>query len=99
MADVERLIAVLHRLVDAGHTVVVIEHDLDLWAEADWILDLGPEGGEGGGRLVAMNTPEELAQRTDVSHTARILAPFLKARAPQVPSLAPSLAPSLGGPD
>jgi excinuclease ABC subunit A len=95
MADVERLIAVLHRLVDAGHTVVVIEHDLDLWAEADWILDLGPEGGEGGGRLVAMNTPEELAQRTDVSHTARILAPFLKARAPQVPSLAPSL----GGPD
>ncbi|NBW45985.1 MAG: excinuclease ABC subunit A, partial [Betaproteobacteria bacterium] len=95
MADVERLIAVLHRLVDAGHTVVVIEHDLDLWAEADWILDLGPEGGEGGGRLVAMNTPEELAQRTDVSHTARILAPFLKARAPQVPSLATSL----GGPD
>ena len=83
MADVERLIGVLHRLVDAGHTVIVIEHDLDLWAEADWILDLGPEGGEGGGRMVAMNTPEALAERTDVSHTARILAPFLKARAPQ----------------
>ncbi len=95
MADVERLIAVLHRLVDAGHTVVVIEHDLDLWAEADWILDLGPEGGEGGGRMVVMNTPEELALRTDVSHTARILAPFLKARAPR----APSQAPALVGPD
>jgi excinuclease ABC subunit A len=95
MADVERLIAVLHRLVDAGHTVVVIEHDLDLWAEADWILDLGPEGGEGGGRMVVMNTPEELALRTDVSHTARVLAPFLKARAPQVQLPAPSLAPSL----
>jgi excinuclease ABC subunit A len=95
MADVERLIAVLHRLVDAGHTVVVIEHDLDLWAEADWILDLGPEGGEGGGRMVVMNTPEELALRTDVSHTARILAPFLKARAPQGPSQAPALV----GPD
>jgi excinuclease ABC subunit A len=95
MADVERLIAVLHRLVDAGHTVVVIEHDLDLWAEADWILDLGPEGGEGGGRMVVMNTPEELVLRTDVSHTARILAPFLKARAPQGPSQAPALV----GPD
>jgi len=95
MADVERLIAVLHRLVDAGHTVVVIEHDLDLWAEADWILDLGPEGGEGGGRMVVMNTPEELVLRTDVSHTARILAPFLKARAPQGQLFAPSLAPSL----
>ncbi|HWS76227.1 MAG TPA: excinuclease ABC subunit A, partial [Quisquiliibacterium sp.] len=57
MADVERLIRVLHRLVDAGNTLVVVEHNLDIWAEADWILDLGPEGGAGGGRIVAAGTP------------------------------------------
>lgn len=74
-ADVEKLIHVLHRLVDAGHTVLVIEHNLDMIAEADWILDLGPEGGEGGGRLVAEGSPEHLATQT--SHTGRILAEFL----------------------
>jgi excinuclease ABC subunit A len=83
MADVERLIQVLHRLVDAGHTVVVIEHDLDLWAEADWIIDLGPEGGAAGGRIVAMATPEALITQAADSHTAQFLGPFLKSRAPQ----------------
>ena len=59
MADVEKLIRVLHRLVDAGNTVVVIEHNLDVIAEADWIIDLGPEGGDAGGRIVAQGTPEK----------------------------------------
>src|SRR6185437_6522287 len=58
MADVEKLIHVLHRLVDAGNTVVVIEHNLDVIAEADWLIDMGPEGGDGGGRLVAQGAPE-----------------------------------------
>jgi len=61
VADVERLNRVLHRLVDAGHSVVVIEHNLDLISEADWILDLGPEGWDGGGRIVAKGTPRQLA--------------------------------------
>ena len=64
MADVDKLIRVLHRLVDGGNTVVVIEHNLDVIAEADWIFDLGPEGGAGGGRIVAQCTPEDLANKT-----------------------------------
>jgi excinuclease ABC subunit A len=80
MADVEKLVRVLHRLVDAGNTVVVIEHNLDVIAEADWIIDLGPEGGDAGGRIVAMAPPEEVAKRTDRSHTARVLAEFLAER-------------------
>ena len=60
--QVEKLIHVLHRLVRAGHSVVVIEHDLDVIAEADWVLDLGPEGGSGGGRVVAAATPEEVVR-------------------------------------
>jgi len=72
MADVRRLVEVLQRLVDAGHSVIVIEHNLDLIAEADWVIDLGPEGGDGGGRIVAEGTPEEVA-RDQHSHTGRFL--------------------------
>lgn len=76
MADVAKLIRVLHRLVDAGHSVVVIEHDLDVIAEADWIIDLGPEGGVGGGTIVAAAPPEALAQ-VSASHTGQALKPVL----------------------
>ncbi len=78
MADVEKLIRVLHRLVDAGNTAVVIEHNLDVIAEADWILDLGPEGGSGGGRVVFQGTPEKAA--SSKSHTCTALTEFLAQR-------------------
>jgi len=65
-------------LVDAGNTVVVIEHNLDVIAEADWLVDLGPEGGHGGGRLVAQGTPEKLLKQYPDSHTAMALKPVLK---------------------
>jgi excinuclease ABC subunit A len=77
MADVEKLIHVLHRLVEAGNTVVVIEHNLDVIAEADWLLDLGPEGGTGGGKLVGEGSPEHVMTLSDHSHTGRVLKEFL----------------------
>jgi excinuclease ABC subunit A len=82
MADVEKLVRVLHRLVDAGNTVLIIEHNLDIVAEADWIVDLGPEGGDGGGRIAAQGTPEQVARVRAGSHTARFLAKFLRERGP-----------------
>jgi excinuclease ABC subunit A len=75
MADVEKLIRVLHRLVDGGHSVVVIEHDLDVIAEADWVIDLGPEGGEAGGQVVAADTPEAVVAQA--THTGVALRPVL----------------------
>jgi excinuclease ABC subunit A len=80
MADVEKLVRVLQRLVDSGNTVVVIEHNLDIMAEADWIIDLGPEGGGGGGRIAATGTPESIARKPGKSHTAALLAQFLRER-------------------
>jgi excinuclease ABC subunit A len=80
MADVEKLILVLHRLVDAGNTAVVVEHNLDVMAEADWILDMGPEAGDGGGELVVAGTPAMVAQKKSRSHTGRVLDAFLRER-------------------
>ncbi len=74
--DIEQLLAVLHRLRDEGNTVVVIEHNLDVIKTADWVIDLGPEGGDRGGSILACGTPEEIARIT-ASHTGRFLAPVL----------------------
>ena len=76
--DIEALLGVLHRLRDDGNTVVVIEHNLDVIKTADWVIDMGPEGGHRGGELIAQGTPEEVA-KNKVSHTGRFLAPLLKA--------------------
>jgi excinuclease ABC subunit A len=80
MADVEKLIHVLHRLVDAGNTAVVVEHNLDVMAEADWILDMGPEAGDRGGQVVAAGPPAAVALRKSTSHTGRVLHDFLRQR-------------------
>ena len=76
-ADVEKLIQVLQRLVSSGNTVLVIEHNLDVIKTADWLIDMGPEGGDGGGRVVAFGTPEQVAMVPE-SHTGRYLKPSLK---------------------
>jgi excinuclease ABC subunit A len=79
--DIEHLLAVLHRLRDDGNTVVVIEHNLDVVKTADWIIDLGPEGGHRGGEIIATGTPEEIAAHPS-SHTGRFLARLLAETAP-----------------
>ena len=77
LADIEKLLQVLNRLVEDGNTVIVIEHNLEVIKTADCLIDLGPEGGDGGGRLVAAGSPEELAQHPE-SHTGRFLRPLLE---------------------
>jgi excinuclease ABC subunit A len=81
--DIDLLLRVLHRLRDHGNTVVVIEHNLDVIKTADWVIDLGPEGGDGGGRIIAQGTPEEVAQ-TEASYTGQYLRAALS-RKPAVP--------------
>ena len=75
-ADIKQLLEVLHRLRDQGNTIVVIEHNLDVIKTADWIVDLGPEGGSGGGQIIATGTPEAVA-KVKGSHTARFLKDIL----------------------
>lgn len=74
--DVSKLVEMLHALVDQGNTVIIIEHNLDIIKVADHLLDLGPEGGVGGGQIVGCGTPEELA-KISTSHTGRYLQPYL----------------------
>jgi excinuclease ABC subunit A len=74
--DIRRLLVVLNRLVDQNNTVLVIEHNLDVIKTADWVIDLGPEGGAGGGRIVVAGTPEEIAQ-CEASHTGQFLRQML----------------------
>ena len=80
--DIKLLMKVLHRLRDHGNTIVIIEHNLDVVKTADWVIDLGPEGGSGGGEILVAGTPETVSEHPD-SHTARFLKPML-ARARQL---------------
>ena len=81
-ADVRKLLEVLHALVDTGNTVIVIEHNLEVIKTADWIIDLGPEGGDKGGRVIAQGTPEEVAEVAE-SYTGQYLARYLERRKPK----------------
>jgi excinuclease ABC subunit A len=78
-ADIELLLKVLHRLTDQGNSVVVIEHNLDVIKTADWLIDLGPEGGAGGGQIIATGTPEDVAANP-ASHAGRYLAPTFRGK-------------------
>ncbi|RYJ02364.1 MAG: excinuclease ABC subunit A, partial [Actinomycetales bacterium] len=75
--DIRKLLGVLQRIVDTGNSVIVIEHNLDVIKTADWVIDMGPEGGSGGGQLIAQGTPEDVAKMKH-SHTGQFLAPLLK---------------------
>ena len=75
-ADIQLLLDVIHRLRDAGNTIVIIEHNLDVIKTADWLVDMGPEGGDGGGMLVAVGTPEQVAEEK-ASYTGRYLKAML----------------------
>jgi len=75
-ADIAQLLEVLHQLRNQGNTIVVIEHNLDVIKTADWVIDLGPEGGAGGGQIIAEGTPEQVAE-VEISHTGRFLKPML----------------------
>jgi excinuclease ABC subunit A len=79
-ADIEKLLEVLQRLVDAGNTVLVIEHNLDVIKQADWLVDLGPEGGEAGGEVIASGTPEQVAE-IEESYTGQFLRELLPSAA------------------
>ena len=87
--DIRKLLGVLHSLVDKGNSVIVIEHNLDVIKSADWIIDMGPEGGSGGGTVVAEGTPEEVAADPD-SHTGQFLRSHLEGAAPSAPTRRPS---------
>jgi excinuclease ABC subunit A len=76
--DIKKLLSVLNRLVDAGNTVVVIEHNMDVIKTADWIIDMGPEGGENGGRIVVTGSPEDIIKYHKESYTAKYLRDILK---------------------
>ncbi|MGU7895954.1 hypothetical protein, partial [Escherichia coli] len=80
--DIDLLLKVIHRLRDQGNTVTIIEHNLDVIKTADWIIDLGPEGGAGGGRIVAAGTPEDVA-KNPASVTGKYLGPLLKKKSKQ----------------
>jgi excinuclease ABC subunit A len=89
LEDIRKLAKVFDRLLEQGHTLVIIEHNLDVIKLADWVIDLGPEGGAGGGTLVAMGRPEDVAQ-VEESHTGRWLGPLLKR--PAAPAISPRAA-------
>jgi excinuclease ABC subunit A len=95
--DIRKLLGVLGRLVDAGNTVVVIEHNLDVIKTADWLIDMGPEGGSRGGRVIAEGTPEQVAANPS-SYTGAFLKPILKGRAVPVGAIQPELVTTNGKP-